>query len=318
MIRTGLGRVLVGCRLPGRRVWAVLAVSLFLVASLSCEKKSVLDKAQAEYEAGRYNEAVFLIRHYFKKGGEQTAPLLFLAGSAWLKAGSEAEVEDSFRACVRKDPSFGSKVAQFCKAEAVAGIASGDAARGRRLMQVALDFQPGLDFGAYNNEAAALYLDRKDFDTAVRYLETYLRDNPKSPGAAEAMINLAAAYEKKGDAAKAIEVYTKFQESYPKSRLASNALWELENLLLREAETLRANGETDRAEPILANLASTAGSTMVRERANFLLGEMSEQRGDPKSAVRYYREVVDSGSTGLLVGKAKERIERLQASKRRR
>jgi tetratricopeptide (TPR) repeat protein len=314
----GFGRVVMARFLPGCRGRAALAMFLFLVASISCERQSVLEKATAEYEAGRYSEAVFLIRHYFKKGGEQTAPLLFLVGKAWLRAGSEAEAEDAFRACVGKDPSFGSQAAEFLKGEAVAGITSGDAAKGRRLMAAALDFEPAIDFGPYNAEVAALYLDRKDFDSAIRYLETYLKDNPKAPGAAEAMINLAAAYEQKGDAGKAIEIYTKFQESYPKSRLASNALWELENLLLKEAETYRANGETDRAELVLKNLASTAGSPMVRERATFLLGEISEQRGDPKSAIRYYREVIDVGSTGLLVGKAKERIEKLQASPRRR
>jgi len=318
MTRTGLGRVFIARSLPGRRGWAAIAVCLSLAASLSCGKKSVLDEATVEYDAGRYREAVFLIRHYFKKGGEQTAPLLFLAGKAWLKAGSEAEAEDSFGACAKEDPAFGSAIAQFLKVEAIEGIASGDAAKGRRLMLAALNFKPGLDFGQYNDAAAALYVDRKDFETAIRYFEMYLRDNPKAPGAAEAMINLAAAYEKKGDSAKAIETYTKFQESYPKSRLASNVLWELENLLLKEAETYRASGETDKAEPILAKLASTAGSPMARERANFLLGEMYEQRGDPKNAIRYYREVVDLGSTGRLVEKAKERIEKLQVPRRRR
>lgn len=312
-----LGRICVAFSTPGRGGCAALAVCFVLAASASCEKQSVLDKANAEYEAGRYREAVFLIRHYLKKGGEESAPLFFLAGKAWLRAGSEAEAEDSFTACVKKDPSFGLQVADFLKEESVAGFAAGDAAKGRRLMLAALGFKPGLDFGQYDNAAAALYLDRKDFDSAITYLDRYLRAYPKAPGSAEAMINLAAAYEKKGDIEQAITTYTKFQQSYPKSRLASNALWELETLLLKEAETDRANGDSEKAEPILTNLASSASSPMVRERANFLLGEMNEERGDAQSAIRYYRQVVELG-TGRLVERAKENIEKLQASKKRR
>jgi len=292
--------------------------ALFLCAALACGRESVLDKASREYDAGDYREAIFILRHHFKKGGERTPAMLFLAGKAWLKAGSEAEAQASFDECRKSDASFASKIALFYRDEAIASLESGDPARGRRMMLAAAGFQSGLDFGPYDFAAGKLYLERRDFDTAIRYLNRYLEKYPNAPHAAEALIDLAAAYEGMGDTGRAISIYRRFQESYPKSGLASNALWELESLLLKEAETLSREGETSAAESILVGLAPTAGSPLVKERVNFLLGELCERRGDAANAARYYREVVNSGSSGRLVEKAKERIERLEMPKRRR
>ena len=58
-----------------------------LLAALHADAEAILDKAEKEYDAGRYREAVFLIRHHFKKGGNASPELLFLFGKAWLKTG---------------------------------------------------------------------------------------------------------------------------------------------------------------------------------------------------------------------------------------
>ncbi len=59
---------------------------------------------------------------------------------------------------------------------------------------------------------------------------------------------------------------------------------------------------------------------MVREKANFLLAEISEQTGDTEAALRYYREVVNLslGESGRLLEKAKERIEALELARKRK
>jgi tetratricopeptide (TPR) repeat protein len=303
--------------LPGARCLVSLGVSALLAAS-SCNRAEILGKAEKEYAAGRYRESVFLIRHSIKKGQPPSADLLFLLGKSWLKSGSEAEARSSFEDCRKKNASYGPKIARFLKDEATASIKSLDVPRGKRMIMLALSFQSGLDFGEYNVVAGKLYLDRREFDKAITYLEKYLNAFPDAPNAAEAMIDLAAAHEKRGDADQAISLYRRFQERYPRSRLASNALWELENLLLKEAENLYQDGAVSEAESLLAGLAPSAGSPLVKERTNFLLGEISEGRGDVKEAVRHYREVVNSGSSGRLVQKAKENIERLEMPKRRR
>jgi len=303
--------------LPAARCLVTAGVFVLLAAS-SCGREAILDKAAKEYGAGRYREAVFLIRHSIKRGQSPSPELLFLFGKSWLKSGSEAEAQSAFEDCRKKDASYGPKIARFLKDEATASIKSLDIPRGKRMIVLALSFQGGLDFGEYNMLVGKLYLDRREFDKAIAYLEKYLKAFPDAPNAAEATIDLAAAYEKKGDVDQAISLYRRFQERYPRSRLASNALWELENLLLKEAEDLYRGGAVSEAESLLAGLAPSAGSPLVKERTNFLLGEISEGRGDVKEAVRYYREVVNSGSSGRLVQKAKENIERLEMPKRRR
>ena len=303
--------------LPAARCLVTAGV-FALLAAFSCGREAILDKAAKEYSAGRYREAVFLIRHSIKKGESPSPELLFLLGRSWLKSGSEAEAQSAFEDCRKKDASYGPKIARFLKDEATASIEALDIARGKRIIVLALDFQSGLDFGEYNVVAGKLYLDRREYGKAIAYLEKYLKAFPDAPNAAEATIDLAAAYEKEGDVNRAISLYRRFQERYPNSRLASNAVWELENLLLREAEELHRSGAVNEAESLLAGLAPTAGSPLVKERTNFLLGEISEGRGDVKEAVRYYREVVNSGSSGKLVQKAKENIERLEMPKRRR
>jgi tetratricopeptide (TPR) repeat protein len=298
--------------------YLALAGAFALLAASSCGREKLLDKAEKEYDAGRYREAVFLIRHGIKTGDSPSADLLFLLGKSWLKSGSEAEARSAFEDCRRKDASFGPKIARFLKDEAVSSIKALDVQRGKRIITLALGFQSGLDFGEYNAMVGEIYLDRREFDTAISYLEKYLNEFPDAPGAAEATIELASAYEENGNVDQAISLYLRFQERYPRSRLASNALWELENLLLTEAEKLYGEGAVSEAESLLAELAPTAASPLVKERTSFLLGEISEGKGNVKEALRYYREVVNSGSSVRLVQKAKENIERLELSKRRR
>ena len=85
------------------------------------------------------------------------------------------------------------------------------------------------------------------------------------------------------------------------------------------AEESYEGGNMEEAENLLVNLASSSSAPLIRERANFLLGEISEKKGDTRDALRYYREVVNLnlGSSGRLLEKAKERIEALEFAKKR-
>ncbi len=308
------GRVSAGPK-PRARPLAVLALAIVLV---SCGGDSAPERAEAAYEAGNYREALVIIRAHLKKGGGRDAATLFLAGRVWLRAGSEAEAQASFDECRIVDPSYAGKIADFLRDEAAAAIEGNDAARGKRLIALAVAYRPGTSFGKNDLVAADVFLDRRDYAGAIPYLERYVRANPDEPGAAEAYIELASAYEKSGSTNKAVDTYREFQERYPKSKLASNAVWEIENLLLREAEERVAQGEPASAETLLVDLAATAASPIVKERSNFLMGEICEARGDTRGAVRWYRAVVEGGASGRLVDKAKERIEKLEMSNRRR
>ena len=132
-------------------------------------------------------------------------------------------------------------------------------------------------------------------------------------------MNLGAAYEGMAKFEEATVIYRQFQELYPKSRLRTTVQWKLENLLLERAVELQNEDGAEEAEAVLTELSISSTNPLVRAKAVFLLGEIAEGRGDFEAAVRYYREVVNVnlGSSGRLVEKAKERIEKLEMARTR-
>lgn len=292
-----------------------------MAAGHSCGGKSVLEEAVKEYEAGRYRETIFIIRHHFRRGGERHPDLLFIAGQAYLRLGSEAEAEDAFAECFSKDTTKTDAISDYFKEEATKSIESGLALKGKRFMRQAIlyDRELSVDFGFYNARAGDLMIEQKDYASAVRFYESFLDAYPDTSGAAEVMMGLGNAYEEMGETEKAIELYRRFHDRYPKSKLKTTVMWKLENLLYRMAEESYGEGNLEEAENLLVNLASSASARLVRERASFLLGEISEKKGDTSAALRYYREVVNLnlGTSGRLLEKAKERIEALEFAKKR-
>lgn len=295
----------------------VLGICAALVVAGSCGRKSVAERVREEFEAGQYREALFLIKHHFKKGGDRTPELLFLAGQSWLRLGIEAEADDAFAETYSTDSTWAPRIAQEFRAEALRSMEGGLEARGKRFLLQALNYDPGLDFGHCNAVAGELLLERRNYEGAVLHFERYLKDYPDTAGAAEVMLHLGSAYEGMEEIDKAIDHYHRFQDRYSKSRLKTTARWRIENLLYTKAEGLKSAGETDEAVVILGPLASSAQNPLVRERANFVMGEIFEEWGDLTRAISYYQEVINLnlGSSGRLVEKAKERIERIEISK---
>jgi tetratricopeptide (TPR) repeat protein len=292
---------------------------LVLLLALSCGGKGVLEEAKEEYEKGRYREAIFVIRHHFRRGGGRHPELLFLSGKAYLELGSEAEAEDAFAEAFSKDSTLASEISEYFKEEAEKSLSSGLTLKGKRFMRQALTYDGKIDFDGYNAMAGEIMMDRRDYGSAVQYFERYLESYPDSSGAAEVMLSLGTAYEEIGETEAAIENYRRFHERYPLSRLKTTVMWKLENLLFRMAEESLAEGKLEEAKLALDDLASRASARLVREKANFILGEIAEQTGDKKAALRYYREVVNLslGESGRLLEKAKERIEELELAKKK-
>jgi TolA-binding protein len=288
-------------------------------AAISCSNGSILEQAEKEYLEGNYREAVYLVKHHFRRGGERTPELLFLTGKSYMRLGIEAEASDSFAEVYSTDSTWAPKIAELLRDEALESFDRGLTAKGSRFVIQAVNYEKDLDFGIYNGLAGDLMLERKDYGSAVYYFSTFLEEFPDTSGAAAVMMDLGAAYEGCGDTLEAIRLYRDFQDRYPKSRMRSTAQWKLENLLLVSGEEMLSGGEPEEAERILGELAASAGNPLVREKANFLLAEIFESRSDYTAAVRYYTEVVNLnlGSSGRLVEKAKERIEKIEAERKK-
>ena len=295
----------------------VVCAAAVIVLAVACEKKSVLDEAGEEFEAGRYREAIYILHHHVKKGGAETPELLLLEGRCWLRLEVEAEAEDVLARVVRLDSTYASRVAGFLRGEAIAGMESGHTARGRRYMLRAVEYDSLLDFGRFDAIAGELFLERKQFGQAMHYLKRHLDSYPDTTGAAAVMLNLGEAYEGRGMRGEAISLYRRFRERYPKSRLNTTVDWKLENLLFAWGEELYAGGDDEGAERVLAELVRSAENPIVRGKVFFTLGQISERRADVARAIHYYTEVVhlNLGSSGRLVALAKERIEKLEQSR---
>jgi tetratricopeptide (TPR) repeat protein len=296
-------------------VYVCLAAAL--AAGESCEKKSVLEEVEREYAKGNYREAVFIARHHFRRVGGRTPDLLFVTGKAMLRLGNEADASDCFAEAYSIDSTWAPRIADELQGEALSSFDQGLTARGRRFVLQAVGYRDDIDFGEYDAVAGTLLLERRDFDGAIRYLGRYLAEHPDTAGTAAVMLDLGSAYEGKGETLRAIELYTDFRERYPKSRLRSTATYRLESLLLESGEEMLTGGEHEEARRILEQLATGGDNPLVREKANFLLGEIAEADLDRERALHYYWEVVNLnlGSSGRLVERAKERIERLEAQR---
>ena len=181
----------------------------------------------------------------------------------------------------------------------------------------ASNYGEDVEFGRYSSLAGRMLLERKDYDGAIHYLRNYLEVYADTTGAAEVMMDLGNAYEGRGEALKAIDIYRRFKETYPKSRLVSTATWKLENLLLSSGEELYSGGETEEAENVLLDLAATADNPLVREKANFMLAGIYEARHEYERAIEAYSRVVhmNLGSSGRLVESGKERIVELEKAR---
>ena len=63
-----------GCTTVPRYVVMRVAFVCALIAVLiaACENTGALEEARAEFDKGHYREAVFILRHHAKRGGEET------------------------------------------------------------------------------------------------------------------------------------------------------------------------------------------------------------------------------------------------------
>lgn len=298
------------------RACAIIAAAVMLVVA-SCEQEAILDKVREQYEAGEYREAIFLARHHFRRGGERSAPLLFLMGRSYLRLGIEAEAEDVFAELYRADSTWAPRIAAELRDEAIGDLEKGNESRGKRFVAQALAYDDDCSFGAWDALAGRVLFDRREYRRAAVFFERWLASSPDSAGAAETLLNLGEARENAGEIEGAMGAYREFLDRYPLSRLRTTVRWKFENLLYSRADSLFRGGEPGEAEHILADLAAGADNPLVRERANFLLGELYEEQYDYDRAVRFYREVINLslGSSGRLVDRAKERIERIEKSR---
>jgi len=222
MNRTALKEGVYLFRITRRIVLTCLLGTLVLCAVYSCGKESsTLDKAKEYFDRGKYRDALFVIKHHFRRGGVKTPELLFLEGVSYLRLGMETQAVESFYECYRKDTAWAEKLAETLRDEAMEEFGSGNHHKARRMVEQAVNFMPGVDFGRYDAIAGELFLDKKIDTLAAEYFERFIRNYPDTSGISKVMLNLATAYAGIGDTARAIEVCREIINKYPKSSIRS-------------------------------------------------------------------------------------------------
>ena len=155
----------------------------------------------------------------------------------------------------------------------------------------------------------------------------HVRDNaPGAISAPKAQYAIGQVWQKAGNAEKAIAAYKRIGADYADSSLAPEALYQTGQILILKAQSGNQNkAHVNQARDIFQNLVqryprhSRAGD--ARKRLALLGGqdiqrsydtaEFYRKKGNSKSAIFYYREVLRKTTSGSLHNKAKQRISEL-------
>jgi len=154
-----------------------------------------------------------------------------------------------------------------------------------------------------------------------------VRDNaPRSPSADKAQFTIGNVYKSRNAPEKAIEAFRTLTRDYPLSKYAPEAQYQIGALLLEEAKSGNQDAANlDRARNAFEDLlisypGSKRAADAKRQIANLSSGDIQRsydiaefyrKKGQTKSALLYYKEVVRSSKPGPLRSKARAKITEL-------
>ena len=155
----------------------------------------------------------------------------------------------------------------------------------------------------------------------------HVRDNaPRALSASKAQFAIGQVWQKEGIAEKAIPAFQRIGADYPNSKESPEALYLTGEILILKAERGNQNkANVNRAKSIFQDLVqrypSHSRAADARKRLSMLGGqdlqrsydtaEFYRKKGQPKSALFYYREVLRKTKSGPLHNQAKQRITEL-------
>ncbi len=155
----------------------------------------------------------------------------------------------------------------------------------------------------------------------------HVRDNaPRALSAPKAQFAIGRIWQKDGNADKSIAAYQRLGRDYPNSGPAPEALYQTGRILMIKAERGNHNkANVNRAKNIFTDLiqrypghsrAADARKQLAKlgsqdVQRSFETAEFYRKKGNTKSAVFYYREVLRKTKSGSLYNQAKQRITEL-------
>lgn len=273
---------------------------------VSTGENTLLTKARAYESAGKTGRAISTYQGINKKYPytDAAAESLYSIGRLFDKQGDLFKAFESYQTLIARHPSSSHYAAAIKRQEAVAHSAAD---------------------GIIKNNFLGMKT-RIGPDKTEKML-TNVRDNaPRAASAAKAQYAIGRVWQQNGSADKAIAAFQKVGANYSDSGYAPEALYQNGQILILKAERGNQNkANVNRARDIFNNLIQRyprhkrAGD--ARKRLAMLGGqdiqrsydtaEFYRNKGQNKSAIFYYREVMTKSKSGALHNLAKKRITEL-------
>ncbi|MEJ2722026.1 MAG: tetratricopeptide repeat protein [bacterium] len=239
------------------------------------------------------------------------ADVYYYYGLSLLAVDRDYESIDRFSKAVGMDSSLAGPVAEHLETAAVESFRTGRRKQAGVRLMAAADFAPDADFGVYSYALADAYFAQKEYPEAARFYEAALAQRPDTSTAETACFNLAESYLALGDSAAAVTQLERQLADFPRGELATQAEWNLVNLLCDRARSELERGNYEAVQEIVSGLLERTDNISVIQRARFILGESYEGAGDYGNAYEQYKAIIkeDRGASGRIVERARARIE---------
>lgn len=295
----------------GRMAAIVLCLA---VLGVGCSKeKQALAEIRKSFEAGEYKETVAFCRHAVRRGIDDPEVSLY-HGKALIHLDRDFEGFGKLDDAVRRDPMLATEVAAFLKEGAERSFERRRRSQAAGRMQKAVEIDPSLDPGVYIYMVADRYFEARDYGGAAGVYSRAVELYPDTAAAEMAYVNMAACYRELGMPSKAQESLENLLDHYPGSEMATQARWDLVNILYEHGEKQFLAGHYEETITIVADIMARTNNPGLRQKSRFLLGETYEAMGDLEKAYEQYQQVIkkDRGASGRIVERAREKIAALR------
>lgn len=288
--------------------FAGVVALLVIVAACSRTEKAV-GEIRAAFAREDYQEAMVLCERAIRRD-VRAADVYYYYGMSLLRSDRDYEAFRRFAEAVEVDSTFAGPIADDLTSNGKASAARGDLRGAAARLRAAADLQSSIRLGRYGFLVADLYYQERDFESAVKFYETVLREHPDTTAAEAAYFNLAQCHLSLGDTAAAADALEEQLDTFPRGPLSGRAEWKLENLLFTGAETAFAAGDYEKVIESMSELLARTSNVTLIQRARFLLGEAYEREGKYRGAYEQYKAIIreDRGASGRVVERAREKI----------
>ena len=169
------------------------------------------------------------------------------------------------------------------------------------LEQIARDYPASSEVPKALYQIGQVLWNRHDNAQALDYFKQVIERHPTSPYVERSRYATADIYESFGQKQEAIAMYTSLMKSFPNSQVHDDAASRLAWLYYR-------SGEWGQAYATFQSLAGNARDGALRTAGLYWQGRSAEKLGDTETAVRIYRQIVDSSEESYYQALALRRL----------